>query len=93
MRQARAAARSASRRPQARHRHRGAAREAGERAGRIDRWCLCGCGQRRGSLTLRVLIARMRHDGCGGLAGKIELLTGIDGVSSRPVRRIVLWAG
>jgi hypothetical protein len=50
-------------------------------------------GQRRGSLTLRVLIARMRHDGCGGLAGKIELLTGIDGVSSRPVRRIVLWAG
>jgi hypothetical protein len=35
----------------------------------------------------------MRHDGCGGLAGKIELLTGVDGVSSRPVRRIVLRAG
>ena len=32
----------------------------------------------------------MRHDGCGGLAGKAELLTGIEGVSSRPVRRIVL---
>jgi hypothetical protein len=49
-------------------------------------------GQRRASLTLRVLIARMRHEGCGGGAGKVELLTGIDGVSSRPVRRIVLMA-
>jgi hypothetical protein len=28
----------------------------------------------------------MRHDGRGGLAGKAELLTGIEGVSSRPVR-------
>ena len=36
------------------------------------------------------IIARMRHDGCGGRAGKAELLTGIEGVSSRPVRRIVL---
>ena len=36
------------------------------------------------------IIARMRHDGCGGLAAKAELLTGIEGVSSRPVRRIVL---
>ena len=35
----------------------------------------------------------MRHDGCGGLAAKAELQTGIDGVSSRPVRRIVLRAG
>jgi hypothetical protein len=35
----------------------------------------------------------MRHEGCGGNAGKVELLTGIDGVSSRPVRRIVLRAG
>jgi hypothetical protein len=32
----------------------------------------------------------MRHDGCGGLAGKAELLTGIDSVSSRPVRKVVL---
>jgi hypothetical protein len=23
--------------------------------------------------------SRMRHDGCGGRAGKVELLTGIDG--------------
>ena len=40
--------------------------------------------------TLRAILARMRHDGCGGLAGKAELLSGIEGVSSRPVRRIVL---
>ena len=40
--------------------------------------------------SLRAILARMRHDGCGGIAGKAELLTGIEGVSSRPVRRIVL---
>jgi hypothetical protein len=33
---------------------------------------------------------RVRHDGCGGRAGKAELITGIEGVSSRPVRRIVV---
>jgi hypothetical protein len=34
----------------------------------------------------------MRHDGWGGgRAGKVELLTSIEGVSSRPVRRIVLF--
>jgi hypothetical protein len=43
--------------------------------------------------TLRDILARMRHDGCGGLAAKAELLTGIEGVSSRPVRRIVLIGG
>jgi hypothetical protein len=35
----------------------------------------------------------MRHNGCGGLPGKVELLTGIEGVSSQPVRRIVLREG
>ena len=50
-------------------------------------------GERRGTMPLRVLISRMRHDGCGGRAGRAELLTGIDGVSSRPVRRIVLIGG
>ena len=34
--------------------------------------------------TLRQFLARMRHDGCGGLPGKAELLTGIE------VRKIVL---
>jgi hypothetical protein len=43
--------------------------------------------------SLRDIIARLRHDGCGGRAGKAELLTGIEGVSSRPVRRIVLREG
>jgi hypothetical protein len=44
-------------------------------------------------MPLRVLLVRMRHDGCGGIAGKAELLTGIEGVWSRPVRRIVLRQG
>ena len=48
---------------------------------------------RRREMLLRDLLARMRHDGCGGHAGKAELLTGIEGASSRPVRRIVLRAG
>jgi hypothetical protein len=39
------------------------------------------------------MLIRMRHDGCGGRAGQVELLTGIEGVSSRPVRRIVLIVG
>jgi hypothetical protein len=44
-------------------------------------------------MQLREIIKRMRHDGCGGLAGRAELVTGIEGVSSRPARRIVLVAG
>jgi hypothetical protein len=40
--------------------------------------------------TLADILRRMRHDGCGGLPGRVELLTGIQGASSRPVRRIVL---
>ena len=57
------------------------------------------CGQDRmfsethaaqSDMRIRDIIARMRHDGCGGRAGKVELLTGIEGTSSRPVRKIVL---
>ena len=44
------------------------------------------------AMLIRDIIANMRHDGCGGRAGKVELLTGLEGVSSRPVRRIVLRA-
>jgi hypothetical protein len=47
----------------------------------------------RRALPVRDILAKMRHDGCGGLAGKAELLTGIEGVSSRPVRRILLCEG
>ena len=40
--------------------------------------------------ALRDILDRMRHDGCGGRAGRVELLTGIAAPSSRPVRKIVL---
>ena len=51
------------------------------------------CGQERmvnqvhsaqRAMLIRDIIDKMRHDGCGGRAGKAELLTGIEGVSSRP---------
>ena len=48
-------------------------------------------------LPLREIIARMRHDGCGGRAGEVVLETGIDVTSSRPVRedratrRVTFW--
>jgi hypothetical protein len=35
-------------------------------------------------------LKRMRHDGCGGRSGRVELLTGIEGAASRPVRKIVV---
>jgi hypothetical protein len=48
----------------------------------------------RGDMQIRTILARMRHDGCGGLAGKAELITGAEAVSSsRSVRRIVLREG
>ena len=48
---------------------------------------------RRRKIPLLALLARMRQDGCGALAGKAELLTGIEDVSGRPVGRIVLQEG
>jgi hypothetical protein len=41
-------------------------------------------------MLIRDIITKMRHDGCGGRAGKVELITGIEGASSMPVRKIVL---
>jgi hypothetical protein len=41
---------------------------------------------------LVAILAQMRHDGCGGRAARAELVTGVEGVSSRPVRKIVLIA-
>jgi hypothetical protein len=46
----------------------------------------------QGEMLIGDILDRMRHDGCGGRAGKVERLTGIDG-SSRPVRRILLRDG
>jgi hypothetical protein len=48
---------------------------------------------RRRDMPLRDIIAKMRHDGCGGWPGRVELLTGIEGASSRPARKIVLIDG
>jgi hypothetical protein len=48
--------------------------------------------ERQRSMPIRILLARARHDGCGGRAGRVEF-TGIEGASSRPVRRIVLRGG
>ena len=42
-------------------------------------------------MLIRDIIARMRHNGCGGRAEKVELMIGIDG-ASRPVRKVVLRA-
>jgi hypothetical protein len=41
-------------------------------------------------MMLRDIVKLMRHAGCGGRASKVELISGIEGASSRPVRRIVL---
>jgi hypothetical protein len=49
--------------------------------------------KRGATMLIRDILARMRHDGCGGRAGKVEPLTGIEGVSSRPVRRIIVRDG
>ena len=60
------------------------------------------CGQERMSnemhsaqraMPIREILKWMRHDGCGGLPGQAELLTGIESESSRPVRKIVLIIG
>jgi hypothetical protein len=44
-------------------------------------------------MPLREIIWRMRHDGCGGGAGRAELLTGLEGVTRGAVRCIVLVEG
>ena len=45
------------------------------------------------AMPIRDILDKMRHDGCGGQAGRAELLTGVEAASSRPVRRIVLREG
>jgi hypothetical protein len=45
------------------------------------------------SMPLVYILRRMQHAGCGGEPSRVELLSGIEGASSRPVRRIVLRAG
>ena len=47
--------------------------------------------ERQRAMSLRDIIARMRHDGCGG--GRRRAVTGIEAASSRPVRKILLLDG
>jgi hypothetical protein len=61
-----------------------------DRCGKVSMLRETNTTGRRREMPLRALLARMRHDGCGGLPGRAELLTGIESASSRPVRRIVL---
>jgi len=49
--------------------------------------------QRWRDRTLADILKLMCHDGCGGRPARAELLTGIEAVSSRPVRRTVLRSG
>lgn len=44
-------------------------------------------------LWLAEILARMRHEHCGGRPAKAELLTGTEAASSGSVRRIVLRGG
>jgi hypothetical protein len=64
---------------------------------------VCGrCGKERvineahapwRAMRLVHILRRMRHHDCGGLPAYVELLSGVEGVGSRPVRLIVLRAG
>ena len=63
-----------------------------DRCGKLTMINEARCTQRQRAMPIRDFLARMRHDGCGGLAAKAEPLTGIAGVNSRPVRKIVLRA-
>jgi hypothetical protein len=64
-----------------------------DRCGKVTWLNEAHTSDRRRRMALSLFLARMRHEGCGGLPGKAELVTGIDGASSGPVRRIVLgWA-
>ena len=44
-------------------------------------------------MLIRDIVKLMRHAGCGGRASKVELISGIEGASSRPVRKIVVLDG
>jgi hypothetical protein len=56
-----------------------------ERCGKVTMLNEAHATDRRRTMPINVLLSRMRHDGCGGRPSRAELLTGIDGVSSRPV--------
>ena len=63
---------------------------------------VCTCGRERflaethmtlaghGDRRIGDILARLRHDRCGGVPASAELVTGIPGISSGTVRRISL---
>jgi hypothetical protein len=46
---------------------------------------------KRSDVPIRDIIARMRHDGCGGRAGRVELLTGIEGAQQPAGAADLAW--
>jgi hypothetical protein len=66
-------------------------RIACERCGKVE--LVNQAHQRWDDPPIRDILDRMRHDVCGGRAGKAELITGVEAASSRPVRRIALRDG
>jgi hypothetical protein len=44
-------------------------------------------------MLIRDIVELMRHAGCGGRASKVELISGIEGTSSRPVQKLVVMEG
>ena len=84
----RAPGRSMSRWP---HSPRGICASSATAAARSGWSTRCTC--RNAILPISDILARARHDGGGGRAGKAELLTGIAAASSRPVRRIGVVLG
>jgi hypothetical protein len=45
---------------------------------------------KQGDMPIREILKLMRHAGCAGRASKVELISGIEGASRRPVRKILL---
>jgi hypothetical protein len=64
-----------------------------DRCGKVSMLNEADATGRRRYMLIRDLLAKLRHDGCGGQPGRVELLTGIEGASSRPIRRIVVLEG
>ena len=50
-----------------------------------DQWPVCAAPGKIELLKLGGQRQHLRHDGCGRRAGKVELMTGVDGASSRDV--------
>jgi hypothetical protein len=61
-----------------------------DRCGKVTWLNEAHTSDRRRQMALSLFLARMRHEGCGGLPARAELLTGLEAASSGPVRRIVL---